>query len=386
MSYHTIIATSSFGLESIVAGELKSLGYENLTVENGRVLFTGSDRDIARCNIWLRSADRVLLRLAEFKARDFEELFQGALAVPWEEIIPENGMMHVTGKSIKSTLSSVPACQSVVKKAVVNAMKRRYKRSMFPEDGPVYKIEIAFLKDIATLTIDTSGAGLHKRGYRLTGGEAPLRETLAAAVIRLSKWKPDRVLADPFCGSGTIAIEAAMIGKNIAPGIKRTFAAESWPHIPAKIWKTLRDEAQAQINNTPLEIFASDSDSRVFRSARENAANAGVSDNIVFQKKPLSEFSSKKKFGCVICNPPWGERSGDRESAEALYREMNEVFTKLDSWSFFILSGHEGFEKHYATKATKNRKLYNGKIKCYLYEYFGPFPPRVKENAGGDDI
>jgi putative N6-adenine-specific DNA methylase len=380
MPRYTLIATSAFGLESVVASELKELGYSDLKTEDGKVIFTGDDLDIARCNLWLRCADRVLVRLAEFKAMDFEELFQGAFAVSWEKLIPENGVMHVTGKSIRSQLYSVPDCQSIVKKAVVEGMKRKYNRTLFGETGPVYKIEIALLKDIATITVDTSGDGLHKRGYGETRGEAPLRETLAAALVKLSRWDHSRLLADPLCGSGTIAIEAALIGQNIAPGLKRTFVAETWPSMPKKIWEAMRDEAAQKIVDRPLEIFASDMEFTIFRQAVENAERAGVAKMITFQKKPIEEFSTKKKYGCVICNPPYGERLGTKESTEKLYRNMGEIFSKLDTWSFFILTSHPEFQKYFGRKATKNRKLYNGKIQCYFYQYFGPLPKKEYNN------
>ncbi|TAL30336.1 MAG: class I SAM-dependent RNA methyltransferase [Spirochaetes bacterium] len=384
MPFRTLIATSAFGIESIVAGELTALGYQGLAVENGRVAFQGDDRDIARCNLWLRTADRLLLRMAEFRAMDFEELFQGVKAIPWETIIPENGKMHVTGKSVRSKLFSVPDCQAIVKKAVVERMKTKYRREYFREDGPVYKIEVGLLKDIATITVDTSGPGLHKRGYREERGEAPLRETLAAAIVLMSRWEPSRIFADPLCGSGTIPIEAALIGRNRAPGIKRSFVAETWPHIPGKIWKEAREEARDLERESEMNILASDSDWGVFKSARANAAHAGVDDAITFQHKPLAEFGSKKKFGCIVTNPPYGERMGDREAAEKLYREMGEVFARLDSWSYFILSSHDEFQKHFGKHSHKNRKLYNGRILCYLYQYFGPLPPRKREPGGGD--
>jgi putative N6-adenine-specific DNA methylase len=381
MPQYTLIATSAFGLESIVASELRALGYSDLKTEDGKIIFTGDDRDIARCNLWLRCADRVLIRMAEFKATDFEELYQGALAVSWEKLIPENGVMHVTGKSIRSKLYSVPDCQSIVKKAVVEAMKRKYNRTLFTETGPVYKIEIALLKDTATITVDTSGDGLHKRGYGETRGEAPLRETLAAALVKLSRWDPSRVLVDPLCGSGTIAIEAALIGCSIAPGLKRTFVAESWQTIPKKIWDTARDEAAQMITDQHQEIYASDMESVVFRQAVANAERAGVAKMITFQKKPIEELSSKKKYGCVICNPPYGERLGTKESTEKLYRSMGEIFSKLDTWSFFILTSHPDFQDYLGKKATKNRKLYNGKIKCYFYQYFGSLPKYKHNNS-----
>ncbi len=366
---YTIVAATTFGLESVLAYELKRLGYSNFITENGRISFRGVDRDIARCNIWLRVADRVMIEIAKFKANDFEELFQGTLKIGWEEIIPFKGKMHVVGKSVKSKLFSVRDCQSTVKKAVIEAMKRRYRVDSFEESGPVYRIEVALLGDIATLTIDTTGPGLHKRGYREGVGEAPLRETLAAGLVMLSRWNPAFVLADPFCGSGTIPIEAAMIGNNIAPGLKRGFASEKWPQIPEKIWSDVRSEASAQINNTNLRILASDADGRILKKARENSQNAGVDRCISFQKSGLKDFSSSKKYGYMICNPPYGERTGDKKEIEMLYKSMGDVFKNLDSWSLFVLTSHEGFEKYFGRKADKNRKLYNGDIKCYYYQY-----------------
>lgn len=373
---YTITATCSFGIESVLADELKKLGHEELKVENGRITFPGDDEDIARCNIWLRTADRVLIQMAQFPAKDFEELFQGTKAVPWEEFIPVDGVMHITGKSVKSTLHSVPDCQAIVKKAVVESMKRKYKRDWFEESGPVYRIEVALLKDVATLSIDTSGAGLHKRGYRQDAGEAPLRETLAAALVLMSRWNPSRIFADPLAGSGTIAIEAAMIGRNQPPGMNREFAAENWPHIDKKIWESIRVEAMESLHTDEFTVFASDPDWRVFKKARENALHAGVAEYITFQKKPVEEFGSRKKYGCIVTNPPYGERIGERREVESLYRTMGDVFLKLDTWSFFILTAHEEFQKFFGKKAHRNRKLYNGKIKCYLYQYLGPLPPK----------
>jgi len=385
MTKYTLIATSAFGLESVVADELRNLGYNDLTVQNGRIIFAGDNSDIAKCNLWLRCADRLLIRMAEFTAVDFEQLYQGALAVKWEDFIPENGKMHVVGKSVKSGLYSVPDCQRTVKKAVVNSMKRKYNMIEFKEDGPVYKIEISILNDTATISVDTSGAGLHKRGYRSEQGAAPLRETLAAAIIKLSKWRPDRIFADLFCGSGTIPIEAAMIARNIAPGINRSFASEKWPTIPENIWESARSEARAAENDTVPVILASDNDKKVFNKAKENAENAGVSDFIIFQKKPLLEFSSSKKYGCIVSNPPYGERIGELKDIEDLYTDMGKVLSGFETWSFFILTSHEKFQKLFGRKADKNRKLYNGKIKIYLYQYFGEFPDRKKrENVVSD--
>lgn len=380
MSKYTLIATSSFGIESLVAQELRNLGCHGMTIENGKVIFPGDEKDIARCNIWLRTADRVLIKMAEFKATDYEELFQETQKVRWEEVIPIDGKIHVVGKSVRSRLTSVPDCQAIVKKSIIKSMKRRYKVDQFPESGPVYKIEISLLKDVGTITIDTTGRGLHKRGYREDTGKAPLRENLAAALVILSRWTPERVLADPLCGSGTIPIEAALIGKNVAPGVNRNFVAETWKHMTKKLWDDVREDARRQENNRSFRISASDSDGQVLRKARDNAVNAGVGDLISFQRQQVENFRSPRKYGCLICNPPYGERVGETREVESLYRSLGEVFSRLDSWSFFVLTAHPGFESFFGKKADKNRKLYNGNIKCYFYEYFGPLPPRKTEN------
>jgi putative N6-adenine-specific DNA methylase len=380
MSYLNLVATSAFGLESIVVHELKKIGIEKTEVENGRINFQGDYATVVKSNLWLRCADRILIKLASFRAYDFEQLYQGALSVEWENFIPVNGKMHVIGKAVNSKLHSVPDCQAIVKKAIVESMKRKFKQEWFDESGPTYRIEVSLLKDVATLTLDTSGAGLHKRGYRESQGEAPLKETLAAGLINISRWKPDRVFADPMCGSGTIPIEAALIGKNIAPGLIRSFSSEEWPEIPASLWKTHRNEAEDLINKNPLEIFASDIDKRVFDAAVSNAGKARVGDSIIFQKKPVSEFSSSKKYGCIVCNPPYGERLQNAKEVHELYKEMGKVFSKLDSWSFFIMTSNENFENSFGRKADKNRKLYNGKLKTYLYQYMGELPGK-KQNV-----
>ncbi|MCU0848130.1 MAG: class I SAM-dependent RNA methyltransferase [Spirochaetes bacterium] len=374
MTRHIIAATCAFGIESVLSDELKSLGYDGLNTENGRVLFQGDDRDIARCNINLRTADRLFIRLAEFRAFDFEELFQGVLGIDWENFIPMEGIMHVVGKSVRSKLHSVPDCQSITKRAVIEAMRRKHKIEIFEEKGPLYRIEVALNRDTATISLDTSGEGLHRRGYRLSRGEAPLRENIAAAVVLLSRWDKTRPFIDPFCGSGTIPIEAAMIGRRIAPGIRRKFASEGWVSIPDRIWKTAREEARDLENIDSFSIMASDIDRHVFDSARINAREAGVEGNIIFQRKSVSELSSRKKYGCVVCNPPYGKRLSTGTEAAGIYREMGKVFPGLDTWSCFILSGNEDFERHFGRKADRNRKLYNGKIKTYLYQYLGPLP------------
>jgi putative N6-adenine-specific DNA methylase len=377
MSLYNLVATSSFGLESVVARELGELGFSDLHVENGKISFAGNDKDLAVCNIRLRCADRLLVRMAEFRAADFEELFQGTRQIPWEDIIPRDGKMHVTGKSIKSGLFSVPDCQSVVKKAIVEAMKRKYRNQVFPETGPTYRIEVALYKDTATITLDTTGPGLHKRGYRTETGEAPLRETLAAALVLLSRWKPGRVLADPLCGSGTIAIEAALIGRRIAPGLHRPFVSEAWPAIPRQAWVEARDEARAEIISSDVRILASDIDAALLKGAQGNAKRAGVIDCMSFEARPLSEFRSGEKLGCLICNPPYGERLGEVKEAEKIYKTLGHVYEQLDGWSLFALTSHPGFERVFGKKADRKRKLYNGQIKCHFYQYFGPMPRRT---------
>jgi putative N6-adenine-specific DNA methylase len=379
MSYVSLVATSAFGLESIVAYELKALGYSDLKVENGKVTFKGDYSDIAACNIRLRCANRIFLELASFSATDFEELFQGVKSVKWEEMLPLDAFLLVTARSVKSKLFSKRDIQSISKKAIIESLKRKYNRKEFPESGDTYHIEVAILKDKVTLLLNASGDGLHKRGYRTETGSAPLRETLAAALISISRWKSDRILADPFCGSGTIPIEAALVGINRAPGINRSFAGELWPFIPQKIWENEREKAKAEEIKADFKIFASDSDYHVFARARANAQAAGVEHLIDFQKRPLSEFSSKHKYGCLIGNPPYGQRIGADSDLFQLYKELGEIYKLLDSWSFFILTGFENFESAFGQKSDKNRKLYNGKLKTYLYQYMGPLPPRRKE-------
>lgn len=373
---YDIVATCAFGIEGILKEELLKLGIKDIVVDNGKVTFKGDEKDIVRCNLWLRTADRILIKIKEFKAETFEDLFQGTKAVNWGEILPKDAKIHVVGKSVKSKLFSVSDCQAIVKKAIIESMKNKYKIEWFEESGPTYKIEISLLKDIATLTLDTSGIGLHKRGYREIAGEAPLKETLASALVYLSRWTPDRILADPFCGSGTILIEAAMIGKNIAPGLNRDFAAEKWPNFNKRIWEEERKRAREEINDKEFLLLGSDIDRKVLKVARENAKKAGVEKFVAFQKLPMEDFRSKKKYGVIITNPPYGERLMEKREVEGLYKRMGEVFSRLDSWSFFILTAHPEFQRHFGKKADKNRKLYNGKLLCYYYQYFGPLPPK----------
>ena len=367
---YDLIATSTFGIESITAKELRALGYEDLKIENGKVTFEGDEMDIAIANIHLRTADRVLIKMAEFEARSFEELFQGTKSVDWSKLIPKDGVMHVTGKSIKSTLHSVPDCQSIVKRAIVKSMSESYGIEQFSETGAVYNIEVAILIDVVTLTVDTTGPGLHKRGYRELAGIAPLKETLAASMLLISRWRDDCELIDPFCGSGTILIEAAMIALNIAPGVNRDFVCETWPSMPAHIFKSVRDGARNSEKHKDLKIIGYDIDYKTLKVAMENAKKAGVDKYIQFQKRDFMEFSTSRKYGFIVSNPPYGERIGEGKMLIELYKHMGRVKKKLDTWDFNLLTSFEPFEKTFGMKSTKNRKLYNGKIKCYYYQYF----------------
>ena len=377
-----LIATTTFGLESIVNTQVTKLGYEVERVENGQVVFRGDLAAIPRTNLWLRSAERVLILVGEFTATDFDQLYEKTKELPWEEWLPENAEFPVAGKSVKSILSSVPACQSIVKKAIVDKMKEKYRRQRFPEDGPRYQLQIALLQDRATLTIDTSGQGLHKRGYRQLATEAPLQETLAAAMIQLSRWEQDRILIDPFCGSGTIPIEAALLAKNIAPGLRRSFAAEKWPNLPLSLWKKAREEARelVQTELKPRLIMGTDLDSKTIGIARYHSRQAGVDDLIHWQEQSFNDFSNSRKYGNIISNPPYGERLKEGGDIAALYRLMGEKLRQLDTWSFYILTSHRQFENLFGKKASKRRKLYNGGIECQYYQYFGPRPPHKNKS------
>jgi 23S rRNA (guanine2445-N2)-methyltransferase / 23S rRNA (guanine2069-N7)-methyltransferase len=388
-----LIATASFGLEAVVAGELQRLGYEPKILQSGRILFRGHPGDLCRANLWLRTAERVLLRLDSFEAADFGVLFDRTRALPWAQWIPPDGEFPVSGRSIKSQLSSVPACQKIVKKAIVESLRAAHGVEELAETGPKYSVEVALLEDQATLTIDTSGAGLHKRGYRRLVGQAPLKETMAAALVLLSFWKPERPLVDPFCGTGTIPIEAALIGRNLAPGLGRKFAAEAWPVLPAALWEAAREEArQAALPDTELQITGADVDDAALRLARHHAQQAGVAEAIHFQRHSFAELHSKRPYGCVICNPPYGERLGRPAEAAALYRAMPEVFRRLKTWSFYVLTAHPDFETVVGQEADRRRKLYNGRIECTYYQFYGPkprglsrFSPHQREASGGEN-
>lgn len=377
MGKYQMIATAAMGLEALVAQEVRALGYD-CQVENGRVTYNGDEYAIAKSNLWLRTADRIKIKVGEFKAFTFDELFEKTKALPWENYLPEDAEFPVIGKSVKSKLFSVSDCQAIVKKAVVERMKKHYKRNTwFEENGALYRIEVALLKDVATITIDASGTGLHKRGYRAAQGEAPLKETLAAALIMLTNWRPDKPFIDPFCGSGTIPIEAAMIGQNIAPGFNREFVSEQWKWIPEKVWDEVRTEAEDVANyDQPLDITGSDIDHRMVKIAQENSFEAGFGDLIQFKQMQVKDISTTKEYGVIVGNPPYGERLGDKPAVEQMYRDMGQAFSKLDTWSIYILTSHEEFEQFYGKPATKKRKLFNGFIKTDYYQYWGKKPPR----------
>ncbi|WP_044336403.1 THUMP domain-containing class I SAM-dependent RNA methyltransferase [Rossellomorea aquimaris] len=377
MNTYTLIATAAMGLEAIVAKEVKDLGYD-CQVENGKVIFKGDETAIARANMWLRTADRIKILVGDFKAYSFDELFENTKKLPWENFLPVDAEFPVQGKSVKSKLYSVPDCQAIVKKAIVERLRTAYKRtSWLEETGPLFKIEVAIHKDVASITLDTSGQGLHKRGYRIGQGEAPLKETLAAALIQLTTWNPDRPFVDPFCGSGTIPIEAALIGQNIAPGFNREFLSERWPMMPEDVWEKTRQEAEDLADyDQPLEILGTDIDHRMIEVSKENAMEAGLGDLVKFKQMQVRDFTSDLEYGIIVGNPPYGERLGERKEVEKMYQEMGKAFEKLETWSVYMMTSHENFEQFYGKQATKKRKLFNGFIRTDYYQYFGPRPPR----------
>lgn len=375
------IAPCHFGLESVLKREIQDLGYEIAQVEDGRVTFRGGMDAVCRANIFLRTAERILLKAGCFTAVTFEELFQKTKEIPWERYIPENGKFWVTkAASVKSRLFSPSDIQSIMKKAMVERMKSRYHTQWFPEDGAAYPVRVFLMKDVVTVGIDTTGVSLHKRGYRPAAGKAPIAENLAAALIMLTPWKKDRILVDPFCGSGTIPIEAAMMAANIAPGMNRDFTAEQWTNlVDRRYWYDAVDEAHDQINTEiDTDIQGYDIDGDVLKTARRNAAEAGVDHLIHFQRREVSQLSHPGKYGFIITNPPYGERLEEKEALPELYREFGKSFRKLDTWSAYMITSYEDAERYFGRKADRNRKLYNGMIRTYFYQFTGPRPPKQK--------
>ncbi|MBQ9387424.1 MAG: class I SAM-dependent RNA methyltransferase [Lachnospiraceae bacterium] len=377
------IAPCHFGLESVCKREITDLGYEIVSVEDGRVVFRGDAAACARANIFLRTCERILLHVGSFTATTWDELFEKTRALPWEEYIPRDGRFWVTkANSIKSTLFSPSDIQSIMKKAMVKRLGEKYKLSWFEESGAEYPVRVSILKDRVTVGLDTSGISLHKRGYRKLTAKAPVTETLAAALIMLTPWKADRILVDPFCGSGTFPIEAAMIAADIAPGMKRQFTAQSWGIIPEGAWNEALSEAAGRVKeDVCVDIQGYDIDGDVIRSARANASAAGVGSMIHFQQRDVSALSHPKKYGFIITNPPYGMRLEEKEALPELYRTLGERFTALDDWSMFLLTGYEDAERYIGRKADKNRKIYNGMLKTYFYSFMGARPPkRPREN------
>ena len=377
------IAPCHFGLEAVLKREITDLGYEIVSVEDGRVTFKGGAEALVRANIFIRTAERIMLKVGSFRAVTFDELFEGTKALPWEEMIPKDGKFWVTKATTnKSKLFSGSDIQSIVKKAIVDRLKGIYHINWFEENGAEYPIRVFILKDVVTIALDTSGVSLHKRGYRQLVGKAPISETLAAALIMLTPWNKDRILVDPFCGSGTFPIEAAMIGANIAPGMNREFTAENWKNIvPKKVWYEAVTEAEdAILRDVKMNIQGYDLDSGIVKCAMQNAREAGVDEHIHFQQRDMRDLSSPKKYGFIITNPPYGERLEDKADLPKLYKDIGATFDKLDTWSKFIITSYEDAEKYLGRKATKNRKIYNGMIKSYFYQYMGPKPPRRKDN------
>ncbi len=379
MKTFELIAPCHFGLESVLKKEITDLGYEISQVEDGRVTFVGDAEAVCRANIGLRTAERVLLKIGSFKALSFEELFDRTKELPWENYLPRDARFWVTkATSVKSRLFSPSDIQSLVKKAIVERLKTVYQINWFEENGAAYPIRVSLMKDTVTLGLDTSGDSLHKRGYRKLASRAPITETLAAALILLTPWRGDRILVDPFCGSGTFPIEAALMAAQIAPGMNRSFAAEAWENlVPKREWYDAFDEAAEAINlDVETDIQGYDIDGEIIRAARENARLAGVEKLIHFQQRDVSALSHPKKYGFLITNPPYGERLEEKEHLPALYRALGERFKELDSWSGYVITAYEDAEKYIGRKADKNRKIYNGMIKTYFYQFLGPKPPK----------
>ena len=387
MKTFELIAPCHFGLEAVLKKEILDLGYEISLVEDGRVTFIGDDEAICRANVFLRTAERVLLKAGSFKAETVEELFQGTRNIPWEDFIPEDGKFWVAkASSIKSKLFSPSDIQSIMKKAMVERLKNRYGVTWFPENGASYPLRVFLYKDLVTVGIDTSGESLHKRGYRTLTSKAPITETLAAALILLTPWNRDRILVDPFCGSGTFPIEAAMMAANMAPGMNRSFLAEEWRNvIKRKCWYEAMDEAGDLVEeDVQVDIQGYDVDGDIVKAARTNAQSAGVDHMIHFQQRPVSALSHPKKYGFIISNPPYGERIEEKENLPALYREIGERFAALDAWSMYLITSYEDAQKYIGRKADKNRKIYNGMLKTYFYQFMGPKPPRRSQENGSN--
>ncbi|MCR5161451.1 MAG: class I SAM-dependent RNA methyltransferase [Lachnospiraceae bacterium] len=388
MKYIELIAPCHFGLEAVLKREILDLGYEISSVEDGKVTFLGDMEAICYANVFLRSAERILIKVGSFRAVTFDELFEGTKALPWEEFIPQNGKFWVAkATSIKSRLFSPSDIQSIMKKAMVERLKEKYGISWFEENGASFPLRVTLMKDIVTVGLDTTGISLHKRGYRVMTAKAPITETLASALIMLTPWHGDRILVDPFCGSGTFPIEAAMMAAGMAPGMKRSFLSEQWDGlVPRRLWTGAREDAQDRCDtNIETDIQGYDIDGDVVKAARENAKRAGVDHLIHFQQRPVSELRHPKKYGFIITNPPYGERIEDKEALPQLYAQIGEAFQRLDSWSEYLITSYEQAEQYIGRKADKNRKIYNGMLKTYFYQFIGPKPPARRDSRHGNE-
>ncbi|MBR7165627.1 MAG: class I SAM-dependent RNA methyltransferase [Clostridia bacterium] len=376
--YVELVATCLFGLEKFLGEEIDSLGYERVETIDGRVTFRGPLSAIARSNIWLRFAERICIKMGSFSATGFEELFQGVRALPWERWIGPDDAFPVKGHTVRSVLKSIPDCQSIVKKAMVERLGKEYGISWFSEEGCRMQVEFFILNDRATLLIDTSGAPLYKRGYRKEAGEAPIRETLAAAMCRIARPREDVLFWDPFCGSGTIPIEASLMMRNVAPGSFRSFIAEEFLDLPETMWKEAREEAHDLVKKTNFEAFASDIDPSMVELAKNNATNAGVADLIRFFPKNALGVETHGRRGTIVCNPPYGERMDTADDAHKLYSAMGAHWKKLDRWQIYVITSDEDFQRHYGRRADNVRKLYNGMLKCFYYQFYKPVEKKTK--------
>lgn len=384
-----LIAPCHFGLEAVLKREILDLGYDIASVEDGKVTFYGDAGAVAYANIFLRTTERVLIKVGEFQARTFEELFEGTKALPWERYIPTDGKFWVAkATSVRSKLFSPSDIQSIMKKAMVERLKETCGLSWFDEQGASYPLRVTIMKDVVTVGLDTTGVSLHKRGYRQRTVKAPITETLAAALLMLTPWNRDRILVDPMCGSGTFPIEAAMMAADMAPGMKRTFLAEQWKNlVPENCWQDAREEAADRVRtDIATDIQGYDIDGEVVRLARENAKTAGVESLIHFQQRAVRDLSHPKKYGFLICNPPYGERLSDRETLPALYREIGEGYARLDGWSMYLITGYTDAEQYIGRKADRNRKIYNGMLKTYYYQFLGPKPPKKRTGRSACEV
>ena len=372
-----LYATAAFGTESVVTREIKHLGYKDTFTDNGKIFFDGDFEALCRTNLWLRSAERIYVLMGEFTATTFNDLFESVLAIPWEEWLPKDAEFPVTGKCVKSTLMSISDCQSIIKKAVVERLKKAYKLETFPETGPRFHINFSITKDSVIVALDSTGDGLHKRGYRSLAYSAAIKETLAAVMLRISRWSPGKNLIDPFCGSGTIPIEAALMAMNKAPGLDREFDCQEWPIVPKKIWYSALEEARSLIKPVTEKLIQGyDINPEAVSMANYHARQAGVSEAVHFQVRDVKDISSKAKYGFIITNPPYGQRLGEKKESALLYQTMGESFKRLPTWSYYIMNSDPEFEKAFGRKADKNRKLYNGGLLSYYYQYFGPKPEK----------